>query len=122
MQETTRRIGDGALESPPYNITLKDLRSSLDYCSVDVPSGVRGRLVFLAPIVNEADAAIFITDPEYAFGSAGCARANEFIWHLVLTRDIPTLTVKYPRNQEQARKFVTSITSFLQKIERPGGI
>ena len=117
MQELRRRTEAQLVSSPPYNITSNDLRAGLEHCSVDVPSGVRGRLAFLAPLVEAADAAIFTTDPEYSFGSSGCARANEFVWHLVLRRGIPTLTVKYPRNHEEASKFVTRIASFLKEIE-----
>ena len=45
---------------PPYNVILGGSQSSSNYCSVDVPSGVRGRLAYLKPLIDEADAAIFI--------------------------------------------------------------
>lgn len=120
MQELTRRMREGPTAPPPYHINFSDLQSSLESCSVDVPSGVRGRQAFLAPLIKEADAAIFFTNPEYAFGVSGCARANEFVWHLVVERGIPILTVRYPRNYEQAEELVTSVTRFLKGIEHPG--
>ena len=120
MQELTKRMRQGTTAPPPYHIDFNDLQSSLESCSVDVPSGVRGRQAFLAPLVKEADAAIFITDPEYAFGVSGCARANELVWHQVVEKGIPTLTVRYPRNYEQAEKLVTSVTRFLEQVEGAG--
>ena len=116
MREVARRARS-KIKSPPYNVTFEDVRAGLEYCSADVPAGVRGRLAFLAPLIEEAEAAIFISDPEYAFGSSGCARTNELVWHLVVKKGIPTLSVKYPHNLEEARSFVSKIDSFLKSLE-----
>jgi putative methanogenesis marker protein 5 len=114
-REVVRRLS-GGLHSPPYNVTYDDVKAGLEYCAADVPAGVRGRLAYLAPLIEEAQAAIFIRDPEYAFGSSGCARANEMVWHLVVKKGIPVLSVKYPKNYEEAKEFVSKINSFLKSL------
>ena len=117
MGEVAKRTS-GKVMSPPYNVTLNDSQHGLDSCSEEVPSGVRGRLSYLKPLIDEADAAIFISDPDYAFGSSGCSRTNKFVWHLVVRKDIPILTVPYPRNQNNAREFVDRIVEFLKKLDK----
>lgn len=103
--------------APPYNIGCEDAVDGLKYCPVEVPSGVRGRVSVLAPLVEEAQAAIFTLNPRYSFGSSGCARANETIRHLVAMKGIPTLSAEFPRNGEETRNFVHSIVNFLHKLE-----
>jgi putative methanogenesis marker protein 5 len=118
MGEISKRAKITTTDSPPYGITYKEPREALKYCSVDVPSGVRGRINVLAPLVQKAEAAIFVENSEIAFGSSGCARANEFAKHMIRQRNIPILSLSYPNNEQEAETFVRKIVDFLKKPER----
>lgn len=117
MREIASRVRNPEIDSPPNNITLEDVRRGLKYCAVEVPSGVRGRLALLGKLIEEADAAIIIEDPEISFGCSGCARTNEYVKYLVYERGIPYITVRYPRDQEEAVAFVQIIAEFLDKLK-----
>jgi len=116
FDRVNERVRNRAVKSPPYNVTFEDPRKALRYCAVEVPSGVRGRVAVLAPMVEEADAAILMRDPEFSFGSSGCARANELIKHMVYQRKIPVLWVKHPRNPDEAKEFVKKVVDFLEEL------
>ncbi len=118
MEEISKRAKIATFDSPPYGITYKEPREALKYCSVDVPSGVRGRINVLAPLVQQADVAILVENSEIAFGSSGCARANEFAKYMVRQRDIPILSLSYPRNEEEAVVFVQKVVNFLKQPEK----
>jgi len=117
MREIEKKVSDPEIDSPPKNITPSDVREGLKYCSVEVPSGVRGRLSLLAPLIEEADSAIIVDDAEFEFGCSGCARTNEFLKYLVYERGIPYIMLKYPRSDKEAEDFVNSITGFLEKLK-----
>ncbi|MCP8308078.1 MAG: methanogenesis marker 5 protein [archaeon] len=117
MREIEKKVRDPEIDSPPKNITPSDVREGLKYCTVEVPSGVRGRLSLLAKLIEEADSAIIVDDPDFEFGCSGCARTNEFLKYLVYERGIPYITLKYPRSDEEAEDFVNSITGFLEKLQ-----
>jgi putative methanogenesis marker protein 5 len=117
MTEVEKRVTSRSEDLPPYNITSGEPRSVLEHCAVEVPSGVRGRVAVLLTLIDEADAAILITDPDYAFGSAGCARANELVRHMIYERNIPILSLKQPKNLAEAEEFIQKIAGFLKKIE-----
>jgi len=38
------------------------------------------------------------------------------VWHLVIKKGIPVLSLKYPRSYEEAREFVSKINSFLKSL------
>lgn len=118
MEEISKRVRITTIDSPPYGITYKDPREALKYCSVDVPSGVRGRINVLAPLVKQADAAILVENSEIAFGSSGCARANEFAKYMIRQRNIPILSLSYPNTEEEAVTFVRKVVDFLKQPER----
>lgn len=117
MEEISKRAKITTFDSPPYGITYKEPREALKYCSVDVPSGVRGRINLLAPLVQQADVAIFVDNSEIAFGSSGCARANEFAKYMIRQRNIPILSLSYPSTEEEAVTFVRKVVDFLKQHE-----
>ncbi|MDD1673219.1 MAG: methanogenesis marker 5 protein [Methanomicrobiales archaeon] len=110
------RIQTPSIESPPLQISPEEPKKGLRYAAVEVPSGVRGRMAILGPQMEEAEAAIIITDADFAFGCMGCARTNELIKYLVRNRHIPTLELRYPRDEEEGKKFVTALREFLASL------
>jgi len=84
---------------------------------VDVPSGVRGRMALIGPIIEEAEAAIIVEDPGWLTGCAGCSRTNELVRLLIRTKGVPLLDLSYPNNDEQARAFVKKIKAFLEGLK-----
>ncbi|HHI30510.1 MAG TPA: methanogenesis marker 5 protein, partial [Candidatus Methanoperedenaceae archaeon] len=79
QQEVREKISAPGLDSPPLNITPEDPKIGLRYAAVEVPSGVRGRMALLGPLIEEAEAAIVVHDPDPTFGCMGCARTNELV-------------------------------------------
>ncbi|HZD43460.1 MAG TPA: methanogenesis marker 5 protein [Methanomicrobiales archaeon] len=110
------RIQTAGVDSPPLQITPEDPKKGLRYAAVEVPSGVRGRMAVIGPLIEEAEAAIIINDADMAFGCMGCARTNELVKYLVRRRKIPLLEVTYPRNEEEGIEFVAAIRKFLRDL------
>jgi putative methanogenesis marker protein 5 len=110
------RIQTPSVESPPLQITPEEPKKGLRYAAVEVPSGVRGRMAIMGPLIEEAEAAIIITDADFAFGCMGCARTNELLKYLVRNRPIPKLELRYPSNEEEGEKFVAAIREFLESL------
>lgn len=117
QQEVRKKINTVGLDSPPINITPEDPKVGLKYAAVEVPSGVRGRMALIGPLLEEADAAIVVRDPEPTFGCMGCARTNELVNFLIRARKISLLELDYPTNEEEARDFVYRIAEFLKSLE-----
>ncbi len=117
--QVREKIQTAGLESPPLQITPEDPKKGLKYAAVEVPSGVRGRMSLYGPMIEEAEAAIFIHDADFSFGCMGCARTNELIQFLLRKREIPILDLRYPRSDEEGIEFVVSIRNFLKEL--PGG-
>lgn len=115
-EEVSKNVNKSEIDSPPMNITPDFPRRGLKYVAVEVPSGVRGRLALIGPIIEEADAAIIVDDPEIGFGCTSCARANEFIIYLVKKRGIPYIVVPYPSTEEEAKIMVNKIKRFLNSL------
>lgn len=120
MQEVGKKIRTAGLDSPPINITPEDPKIGLKYAAVEVPSGVRGRMALLGPLLEEAEAAVIVMEPDISFGCMGCARTNELVNFLVRTKDIPILELDYPRTEEDAKAFVHMIHDFLDGLEKGG--
>jgi len=80
-----------AIQSPPLNMTPEEPKKGLRYAAVDVPSGVRGRMSLIGPIIEQAQAAIIVEDPGWLTGCAGCSRTNELVRLLIRTKGIPVL-------------------------------
>ncbi|WP_423793377.1 methanogenesis marker 5 protein [Methanocaldococcus indicus] len=109
------------IDSPPMNITDEEPKKGLKYAAVEVPSGVRGRMALIGPLIDAAEAAIIMDDTPIAFGCIGCARTNELTLYLIKRKNIPTLRVRYPRNEEEAEIVVNKIAHFLKSLEENGG-
>jgi len=107
----------GKVESPPLNITPDEPKKGLRYAAVDVPSGVRGRMALIGPLIEEAQAAIIVDDPGWLTGCAGCSRTNELVRLLIKTRGIPLLELSYPKDDVEARAFVHKIKEFLEGLK-----
>jgi len=107
----------GKVESPPLNITPEEPKKGLRYAAVDVPSGVRGRMALIGPLIEEAQAAIIVEDPGWLKGCAGCSRTNELVRLLIKTKGIPLLELSYPRDDAEARAFVREIKEFLEGLK-----
>ncbi|HLB71545.1 MAG: methanogenesis marker 5 protein [Candidatus Methanoperedens sp.] len=117
MQEISKKIKTGGLDSPPLNITPEDPKFGLKYAAVEVPSGVRGRMSLFDPLLTQAGAAIIVRDPVISFGCMGCARTNELVNFLIRAKKIPMLELDYPVSEEDAREFVFRISEFLKSLK-----
>lgn len=105
------------IESPPLNVTPEEPKKGLRYAAVDVPSGVRGRMALIGPIIEEAEAAIIVEDPGWLTGCAGCSRTNELVRLLIRTKGISVLDLSYPTNDDEAKVFVQKIRTFLEGLK-----
>jgi putative methanogenesis marker protein 5 len=101
------------IQSPPLNVTPEEPKKGLRYAAVDVPSGVRGRMSLIGPIIEESEAAIIVEDPGWLTGCAGCSRTNELVRLLIRTKGVPVLDLSYPTNDAEAKVFVQKIKTFL---------
>ena len=113
MAAIQERVDNIEVDMPPMNVTLDDVVKGLKYAGVEVPSGIRGRLAIWGPMIEAADAAIIIDNPPFSFGCVGCDRSNELTKYLIKRRKIPTLTVQYPNDEEEAKTMVGQIKDFL---------
>ena len=110
------RIQTAGFESPPLQITPEEPKKGLHWAAVEVPSGVRGRMAILGPQIDAADAAVIISQADYAFGCMGCARTNELLIYLLKTKGIPVLDLVYPTTDEEGIAFVAAIRKFLSSL------
>ena len=85
------RIQTAGVDSPPLQITPEEPKRGLKYAAVEVPSGVRGRMAIYGPLIEEAEAAIIVTDADLAFGCMGCARTDELILFSLRQKGMPML-------------------------------
>ncbi|MHC1593234.1 MAG: methanogenesis marker 5 protein [Methermicoccaceae archaeon] len=116
MTEVGKRVRTPSIESPPLNITTDDAKHGLKYAAVDVPSGVRGRMGVLDPLIAEAQAAIIVNRAPLAFGCMGCARTNELVKYVIRTKEVPILELDYPTDEKEAEQFVLSIKTFCERL------
>jgi putative methanogenesis marker protein 5 len=117
VPEAVRKLVTASdIDSPPLNITPEEPKKGLRYAAVDVPSGVRGRMSLIGPLIEEAQAAIIVEDPGWLTGCAGCSRTNELVRLLVPTKGIPILDLSYPTDDNEARAFVQKIKDFLEGL------
>jgi len=49
--EVAKNLNKPEIDSPPMNITPDFPRRGLKYAAIEVPSGVRGRLALIGPLV-----------------------------------------------------------------------
>ena len=104
-------------DSPPIQMTSEDPQKGLKWAAVEVPSGVRGRMSLYGPLVELAEAAIIIEEPDFAFGCMGCARTNELLVFMLREKDMPRLELRYPATKEEGVTFVAKIKQFLKDLE-----
>lgn len=116
MSEIKRKVTTAGIDSPPLNITPDDAKKGLKWAAIEIPSGVRGRMSVLDPLIEQAQAAIIIEDAEYMFGCMGCARTNELVKYVIRKKGIPVLELKYPKGENEAKNFVLYIKEFLDKL------
>ena len=118
VPEAVRKLAiSSEIESPPLNVTPEEPKKGLRYAAVDVPSGVRGRMALIGPLVEEAEAAIIVEDPGWLTGCAGCSRTNELVRLLIRTKGVPVLDLRYPDDDAEAREFVKKIKAFLGDLK-----
>jgi putative methanogenesis marker protein 5 len=119
MKEVRKKVTDPGLDSPPLNMTPDDAKKGLKYAAIEIPSGVRGRMSLVDPLIEQAEAAIIVEDADYMFGCMGCARTNELIKYTIRSKGIPVLELKYPKNENEAKNFVLYVKEFLDNLEAP---
>ncbi len=118
VSESVRgHVTENKIDSPPLNVTPEEPKKGLRYAAVDVPSGVRGRMALIGPIIEEAEAGIIVEDPGWLTGCAGCSRTNELVRLLIRTKGIPVLDLSYPTNDAEAKVFVQKIRKFLEGLK-----
>lgn len=107
------RVQTAGLDSPPLQMTPDDPKRGLKWAAVEVPSGVRGRMSLFGPLIEQAEAAILVKNPDFAFGCMGCARTDELVEFLIKDRKVPTLELQYPADEEEGIAFVRNVRDFL---------
>lgn len=117
QKQIRQKIKDPEIDSPPMNITEEDPIKGLKYAAIEVPSGVRGRMSIIGPLIDEAEAAIIVDGAPFGFGCVGCARTNELSTYLLRTKDIPTLEVDYPTDKDETYGMVNAINDFLDSLD-----
>jgi putative methanogenesis marker protein 5 len=116
MSEVGERVTNPDIDSPPLNINENDLKMGLRYVAIEAPSGIRGRMGLIGPLIDQSQAAIIIENADLNFGCLGCARAANYIKYLVKKKDIPILTIQYPTDEASAKIMVQQIKKFLQNL------
>lgn len=117
QKQIRQKIKDPEIDSPPMNITEEDPIKGLKYAAIEVPSGVRGRMSIIGPIIDEAEAAIIVDNAPFGFGCVGCARTNELSIFCLRKKDIPTLEVTYPTSRDETMDMVNKINAFLDGLK-----
>ncbi|WP_405293888.1 methanogenesis marker 5 protein [Methanobrevibacter sp.] len=118
QKQIRQKIKDPEIDSPPMNITEDDPIQGLKYAAIEVPSGVRGRMAIIGPLIDEAEAAIVVDNAPYGFGCIGCARTNELSIFLLRNKGIPVLELTYPTNQDETYVMVNKINDFVDSLEQ----
>jgi putative methanogenesis marker protein 5 len=119
QKEMRKKIKDPEIDSPPMNITEEDPIKGLQYAAIEVPSGVRGRMAIIGPLIDEAEAAILVDGAPYGFGCVGCQRTNELSIFCLRKKDIPQLELEYPSSREGAMDMVNQVNEFLDSLDNP---
>lgn len=108
-----------------------DFRVSL---SSETPSGVRGRISLLAPLLEKADAAIILGQrpekyvPMYGvlnelilFCGNGCRNAHSLAVNIVSQMDIPILKLAYPTTRDEIIALISKVNKFLKDFDSSAG-
>ena len=119
LQKAVRKkVVDPEIDSPPINLTEQDPIKGLKYAAIEVPSGVRGRMSLIGPLIDEAEAAIIIDDAPFGFGCIGCARTNELSTFYLRKKGLPTLELTYPKTKDETTNMVNKINTFLDSLPK----
>lgn len=102
--------------------------------SSETPSGVRGRISLLMPLLDNADAAIVLGrrpanyEPMYnvlneliLFCGNGCNNAHSLALSLVSQMDIPVLRLAYPTTREEIIELIDKVNKFLHDFDSSAG-
>ena len=98
--------------------------------SSETPSGVRGRISLLAPLLDETDAAIIlgqrpsVYEPMYdvlneliLFCGNGCNNAHSLAVNIVSQLDIPILKLAYPTSRNEIIELIDKVNLFLKDFD-----
>ncbi len=121
MNQIREKVTNISIDSPPINFVPEDPKLGLRYAAIEVPSGVRGRMTLIGPLIEEAEAAIIAENPPTNFGCLGCNCTNELAKYLIRSKGVPVLEVKYPESLVEAREFVNKISKFLDSLNKKAG-
>jgi len=77
-------------------------------------------MAIYGPLIEEAEAAVIVTEADLAFGCMGCARTDELILFSLRQSGIPILELKYPTDDEEGVQFVAAIKKFLDSLSNGG--
>ncbi len=113
-----KKVKDPDIDSPPMNITEEDPIKGLKYAAIEVPSGVRGRMSIIGPLIDEAEAAIIVDKAPFGFGCIGCARTNELSTFCLRKKGVPTLELVYPKTKDETTDMVNKINTFLDSLPK----
>ncbi|MEM0301693.1 MAG: methanogenesis marker 5 protein [Archaeoglobaceae archaeon] len=114
MSEIGKLVRNPEIDAPPRNITTDHVVKGLKYASIEMPSGIRGRLGVWDELIENAEAGI-IANYEYAFGCAGCTH-NDVLIYLIKAKKIPYVWLNLPKTHEEAKEFVGKIYEFLSTL------
>lgn len=98
--------------------------------SCEMPSGVRGRISLLAPLLEKTDAAIILGErpqkyaPMYGvlnelilFCGNGCNNAHSLSARIVSEMDIPVLKLAYPTTRDNIIDLINRVNLFLKDFD-----
>ena len=98
--------------------------------SSETPSGVRGRISLLIPLLEKADAAIVLGqrpaeyEPMYdvlneliLFCGNGCNNAHSLAVKIVSNLNIPVLKLAYPTTRDEIIDLITKVNLFLKDFD-----
>ena len=121
QKEMQKKVTSPDLDAPPFNMTEQDPINGLKYAAIEVPSGVRGRMSLFGPIIEEAEAAIIMSEAPYGFGCVGCARSAELTTFSLRRKNIPLLELEYPVSRDATVEMVYKINTFLDQLNQQMG-
>ncbi len=98
--------------------------------SCETPSGIRGRISLLTPLLAEVDAAIILGQrpPKYEpmynvlnelilFCGNGCNNAHSLAVNIVSQLDIPILKLSYPTTRDEIIDLISKVNLFLKDFD-----
>ncbi len=118
QKQIRQKIKDPEIDSPPMNITEEDPIKGLKYAAIEVPSGVRGRMSIIGPLIDEAEAAILVDGAPFGFGCVGCALEQMNCQYSCLGKGIFLyLKLHIQKNRDGTFLMVNQINEFLDSLK-----